>query len=477
MFTADSAHTREEHSESERERERERESTRRDFHSHTVLHVSTYCTLSSWRKDLITHLEGIQRYLLQFAEMAEEEGAPQPPPAESLCLASVTQPYPRSPKTLRKPDAAPLEYSQEQLSCWLEELEKESKWTEAHMASLKKRQANLSVRAKRIVLKTSAETMEQQVRERFEAVRLALEKEEQAVLGSLEQEQRENSSRMTRLLNDWNQHLKLVRKHISTVRTLQERGAESRQQVSPGNFSCHKKQDAAELAIGPNDENFQKLMKVLGKISKDLQVRLQKKSLLLDSTVVVIDRTACHRQIKVTLSGRGFYVSPDDSSALIHPLQFDQTCCALGLPAISSGRRYWEVDVHCCSSWAVGVAYGSLHRKGQDKSTKLGRNRLSWSLEFRDGRLSVWHNDRHLTLSARAAPDKVGVFVNYQKGRVAFYDADAVKLLQDFSTSCTGVFERAHHQFTEPVFPAFRFFRARDRQPVPDHMEICDLGL
>lgn len=45
--------------------------------------------------------------------------------------------------------------------------------------------------------------------------------------------------------------------------------------------SCHKKQDAAELAIGPNDENFQKLMKVLGKISKDLQVRLQKKSLLL----------------------------------------------------------------------------------------------------------------------------------------------------------------------------------------------------
>lgn len=73
--------------------------------------------------------------------------------------------------------------------------------------------------------------MEQQVRERFEAVRLALEKEEQAVLGSLEQEQRENSSRMMRLLNDWNQHLKLVRKHISTVRTLQERGAESRQQV------------------------------------------------------------------------------------------------------------------------------------------------------------------------------------------------------------------------------------------------------
>lgn len=135
-------------------------------------HVSTYCTLSSWRKDLITHLEGIQRYLLQFAEMAEEEGAPQPPPAESLCLASVTQPYPRSPKTLRKPDAAPLEYSQEQLSCWLEELEKESKWTEAHMASLKKRQANLSVRAKRIVLKVRSVMFNDVVRKLAEDSRI-----------------------------------------------------------------------------------------------------------------------------------------------------------------------------------------------------------------------------------------------------------------------------------------------------------------
>ncbi|MCI4384589.1 hypothetical protein PGIGA_G00040540 [Pangasianodon gigas] len=400
--------------------------------------------------------------------MAEEEGVSQPPLADSLCLASVTQPYPRSPKSLRKPGADSLKYSQEQLSCWLEELEKESKRTEAHMASLKKRQANLT---------TSAETMEQQVRERFEAMRLALEKEEQAVLDSLEQEHREKSSRMTRLLHDWNQHLKLVRKHISTVRTLQEGGAESQQRVSPADFSCHKKQDAAELAIKLNDEKFQKLMKVLGKISKDLQVQLQKKRLLLDSTEVVIDRTASHRKIKVTSSGRGLYISPDDSSAPSHPLQFDQTCCALGLPAISSGQRYWEVDVHCCPSWAVGVAYGSLHRKGQDKSTKLGRNRLSWSLEFRDGRLMAWHNDRHLALSVRAAPDKVGVFVNYHKGRVAFYDADAMKMLQDFSASCTTTFERAHHQFTEPVFPAFRFFKARDRQPVPDHMEICNLGL
>lgn len=81
--------------------------------------------------------------------------------------------------------------------------------------------------------------MEQQVRERFEAMRLALEKEEQTVLASLEQEYRENSSRMTRLLNDWNQHLKLVRKRISTIRTLQQGGAEQQQVRQKPNHLHH----------------------------------------------------------------------------------------------------------------------------------------------------------------------------------------------------------------------------------------------
>lgn len=47
--------------------------------------------------------------------MAEEEGTPQPPRAESLCLVSVTQPFPRSPKALRKPAADPAKFSQVRL--------------------------------------------------------------------------------------------------------------------------------------------------------------------------------------------------------------------------------------------------------------------------------------------------------------------------------------------------------------------------
>uniref|UniRef100_A0A671QLH6 Si:dkey-219e21.4 n=1 Tax=Sinocyclocheilus anshuiensis TaxID=1608454 RepID=A0A671QLH6_9TELE len=147
------------------------------------------------------------------------------------------------------------------------------------------------------------------------------------------------------------------------------------------------------------------------------------------------------------------------------PLRFDQLYCALGSVAIKSGQHYWEVDVHCCPSWAVGVAYGSLQRRGRDKGAKLGRNRCSWSLEFQDGHLTAWHNDRHVALpvtATRAAPNRVGVFVKYQKGRL-------------FSAVQTAVFDRAHHQFTEPLYPAFCFFSSKDKGH--HHMEICNLSL
>lgn len=81
------------------------------------------------------------------------------------------------------------------------------------------------------LVKTSLEVMEQQVRDRFEAMRLALEKDELAVLNSLQQEHRETSSKLNRVLQDWNQHLKLVRKHISNIKKLQEDKTECQQEV------------------------------------------------------------------------------------------------------------------------------------------------------------------------------------------------------------------------------------------------------
>lgn len=202
---------------------------------------------------------------------------------------------------------------------------------------------------------------------------------------------------------------------------------------------------------------------------------INKSFLISDSSPVVIDRQTCHSQITVSSEGRGISFSGSAHSAPEHPLQFDKVCCALGCSPVTAAQSYWEVDVHCCSAWAVGVAYASLERKGRDKGAKLGRNRNSWCVELRNGHLCAWHNDRHVACQGvgQAPPGKVGVWVNFDKGQLMFYDADTMVVLQRFSAAMMPVFDRAHHQFTEPLYPAIRFLKPPESQMWPNHLELC----
>lgn len=194
---------------------------------------------------------------------------------------------------------------------------------------------------------------------------------------------------------------------------------------------------------------------------------------------MVFDKHTCHGQIVVSSEGRGMSFSCTASSVPEHPLQFDKVCCALGSFPIKAGQSYWEVDVRCCSTWAVGVAYGSLERKGRDKGTKLGRNRNSWCVELRNGQLSAWHNDRNVACQGvgQMPVERVGVRVNYDKGKLTFYDAESMFVLQTFSAAMTSVFDRAHHQFTEPLYPAIRFLRPPENQTWPNHVQLCHLNM
>ncbi|KAG7461955.1 hypothetical protein MATL_G00196590 [Megalops atlanticus] len=399
--------------------------------------------------------------------VSDQQDSPRFSAPQDFTAEQTTQPYPRSPRLIRKANQT-ARPSAEVLSRLLEELQAERSRTEAHLQSLKKRSADLS---------SSAEAMKQQICERFESMRQALQKDEQEVLDSVEQDRRETAGRLSRVLKDWAQHLNQVQKNIaSTKRALEQAGKEGVTDYS-GDLSCHKKEGTAEEEIKMNEDRFQRLLKLLRNISKDLQAQLQRKTFLLDSLGVQIDKQTAHRQIAVAGDGRGMCLSAEPQPAPELPPQFDRVYCALGSVAVATGRHYWEVDVRSCSAWAVGAAYGCIERKGREKGAKLGRNRHSWCVELCDGRLSAWHNDRHVACrtGGHGPPRKVGVLLDYQRGRLAFYDGRSMKLLQEFSAALTPVFDRMHHQFTAPVLPAFRFFKPQGRQLGPDRMEICDL--
>ncbi|KAK7939901.1 hypothetical protein WMY93_003227 [Mugilogobius chulae] len=124
------------------------------------------------------------------------------------------------------------------------------------------------------------------------------------------------------------------------------------------------------------------------------------------------------------------------------PLRFDTSACVLGKQSFSSGRFYFEVQVKGKTEWDLGVAQVSINRKGK---IILGPKNGIWCIVLRNKDEYKACTDSPVRLSPARAPQKVGVFVDYDEGLVSFYDTDSADLLFSF-TGCS---------FTEKLLPYF----------------------
>ncbi|KAJ0001140.1 hypothetical protein NQD34_006160 [Periophthalmus magnuspinnatus] len=124
------------------------------------------------------------------------------------------------------------------------------------------------------------------------------------------------------------------------------------------------------------------------------------------------------------------------------PLRFDQCPSLLGKQSFSSGRFYFEVQVKGKTNWDLGVAQESINRKGN--ITACPEHGL-WCIVLRNKDEYKACSSPPVPLSPQRAPEKVGVFVDYGKGLVSFYDAHSGDLLYSFTDCC----------FREKLFPFF----------------------
>ncbi|XP_065715856.1 E3 ubiquitin-protein ligase TRIM7-like [Patagioenas fasciata] len=99
------------------------------------------------------------------------------------------------------------------------------------------------------------------------------------------------------------------------------------------------------------------------------------------------------------------------------PQRFDSSRCVLARHGLTAGRRYWEVDVGHGDAWAVGVAKASVARKGR---LRVKPDAGIWALGRCGPRYQAMASP---AVPLSVAPRKVGVFVDYDGGRVAFFDA------------------------------------------------------
>uniref|UniRef100_A0A3Q0RUH9 B30.2/SPRY domain-containing protein n=1 Tax=Amphilophus citrinellus TaxID=61819 RepID=A0A3Q0RUH9_AMPCI len=125
-----------------------------------------------------------------------------------------------------------------------------------------------------------------------------------------------------------------------------------------------------------------------------------------------------------------------------NPERFTRYIAVLGTQSFSSGRFYFEVQVKGKTDWILGVATESISRN--EEMTGSPEEGL-WLLGAGDGNEYTAYDDPSVSLSLQSAPEKVGVFVDYEEGLVSFYDVDAAALIYSF-TGCS---------FTQKLHPFF----------------------
>lgn len=129
-----------------------------------------------------------------------------------------------------------------------------------------------------------------------------------------------------------------------------------------------------------------------------------------------------------------------EPSLLNGPQRFDTAPCVLAKDGFATGRHYWEVEVGDKTAWDLGVAKESINRKGM---VTLSPEDGYWTICLRRGSEYRACEGQSVLLHFREKPWKVGVFVDYEEGKVSFYNV----------TDRSHIYSFTGYQFTERVLP------------------------
>ncbi|XP_031461363.1 E3 ubiquitin-protein ligase TRIM39-like [Phasianus colchicus] len=103
-----------------------------------------------------------------------------------------------------------------------------------------------------------------------------------------------------------------------------------------------------------------------------------------------------------------------------NPKRFDSSRCVLGCQGFDAGRHYWEVEVGDGEAWAVGVAKESVERKGRiSVKPEVG----IWAVGQCGAQYQALTSPTS-PITLLSAPKVIGIYLDYEAGRVAFFDAN-----------------------------------------------------
>ncbi|XP_068118740.1 E3 ubiquitin/ISG15 ligase TRIM25-like [Hyperolius riggenbachi] len=109
-----------------------------------------------------------------------------------------------------------------------------------------------------------------------------------------------------------------------------------------------------------------------------------------------------------------------------------------------AGKHYWEVDISGDNNFRIGLCYSSIDREGL--LSVIGNNDASWCFVHSGNGFSFKHSNTEHGLSQETFIRRLGIYLDYEAGRISFYKVDdQIKHLHTFTAV-----------FTEPLRAALR---------------------
>ncbi|XP_078497873.1 E3 ubiquitin-protein ligase TRIM39-like [Lissotriton helveticus] len=193
------------------------------------------------------------------------------------------------------------------------------------------------------------------------------------------------------------------------------------------------------------------LKDVRSTLSRCNKVKIQCPEMVVKSykVMVTLDPDTAHPALLLSKRGRRVRWTGTAQRLPDTPKRFTSWPCVLGSEGFTSGRHYWEVQLlQEGVQWHVGVAAESVDRKrGFTWSPEGG----VWAVQGCGGQYKALTSPE-TPLSPREKPLKLGVYLDYEGGRLSLYNAVSMELLYSFPQA----------PFTQRLFPYFCLWRGAE---------------
>uniref|UniRef100_A0A3Q1IZS9 B30.2/SPRY domain-containing protein n=1 Tax=Anabas testudineus TaxID=64144 RepID=A0A3Q1IZS9_ANATE len=171
----------------------------------------------------------------------------------------------------------------------------------------------------------------------------------------------------------------------------------------------------------------QKINKIMEKVPEIKMKRMRE-----HAVDVTLDPDTAHHSLVISQNGKQVETVAINQDVPNNPKRFKMYPEVLAKEGFTTGKFYFEVQVKDKTNWAVGVANESVNRKGD---TDLSVSDGFWTIGLDEGVFEAYENPC-VTMTLKDKLQKVGIFVDYNKRVVSFYDVDTKSHIYSFTGCC-----------------------------------------